>query len=98
MHHINVIQTFDLLPLNETSPIFAQVMEYSGGGDLFDVLYDCPDGLEVAEANCFFKQLMRGVTYLHTIGVAHREFEARKFIIDNNWLFENIRFWFCCML
>ncbi|KAI7873146.1 kinase-like domain-containing protein [Mucor mucedo] len=81
MHHINIIRTFDLLPLNETSPIFAQVMEYSGGGDLFDVLYDCPDGLEVAEANCFFKQLMRGVTYLHTIGVAHRDLKPENLLL-----------------
>ncbi|GAA5807474.1 hypothetical protein MFLAVUS_000835 [Mucor flavus] len=81
MDHINVIKTFDLLPMNETSPIFAQVMEYSGGGDLFDVLYDCPDGLEVAEANCFFKQLMRGVTYLHSIGVAHRDLKPENLLL-----------------
>ncbi|KAI9357528.1 kinase-like domain-containing protein [Pilaira anomala] len=83
MDHINVIKTFDLLPLNDTSPIFAQVMEYSGGGDLFDVLYDCPDGLEVAEANCFFKQLMRGVTYLHSIGVAHRDLKPENLLLTS---------------
>jgi protein-serine/threonine kinase len=81
MQHINVIKTFDLLALNQTSPIFAQVMEYSGGGDLFDVLYDCPDGLDVLEANCFFKQLMRGVTYLHTIGVAHRDLKPENLLL-----------------
>lgn len=81
MHHINVIQTFDILPLNEVSPIFCQVMEYSGGGDLFDVLYDSPDGLDVAEANCFFKQLIRGVTYLHNIGVAHRDLKPENLLL-----------------
>jgi protein-serine/threonine kinase len=79
--HINVIHTLDLLPQNETSPIFCQVMEYSGGGDLFDVLYDCPDGLETPEANCFFKQLMRGVSYLHTIGVAHRDLKPENLLL-----------------
>ncbi|KAI8642613.1 kinase-like domain-containing protein [Parasitella parasitica] len=81
MQHINVIRTFDLLPQNETSPIFCQVMEYSGGGDLFDVLYDSPDGLGVAEANCFFKQLIRGVTYLHNIGVAHRDLKPENLLL-----------------
>ncbi|GAN07567.1 Ser/Thr protein kinase [Mucor ambiguus] len=81
MHHINVIQTFDILPQNEVSPIFCQIMEYSGGGDLFDVLYDSPDGLEVAEANCFFKQLIRGVTYLHNIGVAHRDLKPENLLL-----------------
>ncbi|KAI8073491.1 kinase-like domain-containing protein [Gilbertella persicaria] len=84
MHHPNIIQTFDLLPLSETSPIFCQVMEYSGGGDLFDVLYDCPDGLEIAEANCFFKQLMHGVDYLHTIGVAHRDLKPENLLLTTN--------------
>ena len=84
MHHINVIQTFDLLPQNEVSPIFCQVMEYSGGGDLFDVLYDSPDGLDVSEANCFFKQLIRGVTYLHNIGVAHRDLKPENLLLDAN--------------
>lgn len=80
MHH-NIITTFDLLPLNEASPIFAQVMEYSGGGDLFNVLYDSPDGLDVNEANCFFKQLLRGVNYLHTIGVAHRDLKPENLLL-----------------
>jgi protein-serine/threonine kinase len=72
------------MPQNETSPIFCQIMEYSGGGDLFDVLYDCPDGLEAAEANCFFKQLMRGVNYLHTIGVAHRDLKPENLLLTAN--------------
>lgn len=83
VHHINIIKTFDLLPLNETSPIFCQIMEFPGAGDLFDVLYDCPDGLEVAEANCFFKQLMRGVDYLHTIGVAHRDLKPENLLLTS---------------
>ncbi|CEP15623.1 hypothetical protein [Parasitella parasitica] len=81
VQHINVIRTLDLLPQNEISPIFCQVMEYSGGGDLFDVLYDSPDGLDAAEANCFFKQLIRGVTYLHNIGVAHRDLKPENLLL-----------------
>jgi protein-serine/threonine kinase len=84
MHHINVIQTFDILPQNEISPIFCQVMEYSGGGDLFDVLYDSPDGLDVSEANCFFKQLIRGVAYLHNIGVAHRDLKPENLLLTSS--------------
>lgn len=56
-------------------------MEYSGGGDLFNVLYECPDGLQVQEANCFFKQLMRGVSYLHTIGIAHRDLKPENLLL-----------------
>ncbi|RCH84754.1 hypothetical protein CU097_005418 [Rhizopus azygosporus] len=81
VQHINVIQTYDLLPLNDISPIFCQVMEFSGGGDLFDILVDSPDGLEAPEANCFFKQLMRGVDYLHDIGIAHRDLKPENLLL-----------------
>lgn len=49
-------------------------MGYIDGGDLFNIIYDCSyTGLEIAEANCFFKQLIRGVDYLHSMGIAHRD-------------------------
>jgi protein-serine/threonine kinase len=83
IHHPNIIQSYDLMPLNDVSPTFCQVMEFSGGGDLFDVLYDSPDGLDPLEANCFFKQLMRGVQYLHSVGVAHRDLKPENLLLTS---------------
>lgn len=79
--HLNIVKTFDIMPMNETSAIFCEVMEFPGAGDLFNVLYDSPEGLEVAEANCFFKQLLHGVTYLHSIGVAHRDLKPENLLL-----------------
>ncbi|KAG1474703.1 hypothetical protein G6F56_000192 [Rhizopus delemar] len=84
IQHMNVIRTYDLLPLTDTSPVFCQVMEYSGGGDLFDILVESPDGLEVAETNCFFKQLMQGVDYLHDIGIAHRDLKPENLLLTTS--------------
>ncbi|KAI9247061.1 kinase-like domain-containing protein [Sporodiniella umbellata] len=84
IQHTNVIQTYDLLPLTETSPVFCQVMEYSGGGDLFDVLVESPDGLEPAEANCFIKQLIHGVAFLHDVGIAHRDLKPENLLLTTS--------------
>ncbi|KAI8136760.1 kinase-like domain-containing protein [Fennellomyces sp. T-0311] len=85
LHHPNVIETLDLLPLNETSPVYCQVMEYCDGGDLFNVIYDfASSGLQVGEANCFFKQLLRGVSYMHSQGIAHRDLKPENLLLTSS--------------
>ncbi|KAI9258079.1 kinase-like domain-containing protein [Phascolomyces articulosus] len=84
LHHPNVIETLDLLPLTETSPVYCQVMEYCDGGDLFNLIYDfASSGLQVQEANCFFKQLMRGVHYMHGMGIAHRDLKPENLLLTS---------------
>ena len=46
-------------------------MEYMPGGDLYSKIskqeFTGPD-----EINCYFKQLINGIDYMHSVGVAHR--------------------------
>ncbi|KAI9023729.1 kinase-like domain-containing protein [Phycomyces nitens] len=83
LHQRNVIETLDLVPLNETSLVYCQVMEYCGGGDLFNLIYDTSNGLETAEAYCFFKQLVRGIQYMHHMGIAHRDIKPENLILTS---------------
>jgi protein-serine/threonine kinase len=48
------------------------VMEYCAGGDLFCRI-NGGSLTSQAEYDCYFVQLVHGVQYLHSMGVAHRD-------------------------
>ncbi|KAI1768516.1 HAL protein kinase [Hypoxylon sp. FL1150] len=78
LQHVNVVRIMDLFQ-SDLSP-FYQVMEYCTGGDLFSLIHMSPE-LAAEEADCFFKQLMRGVKYLHEIGVAHCDLKPENLLL-----------------
>ncbi|KAK8221167.1 serine/threonine-protein kinase hal4 [Phyllosticta capitalensis] len=81
MHHPNIINTLDLI--RDEKGEFCEVMEYCAGGDLYTLILAAGQ-LEVVEADCFFKQLMRGVDYLHTMGVAHRDLKPENLLLTQH--------------
>jgi protein-serine/threonine kinase len=78
MSHPNVINTLDLI--QDDKGFFCEVMEYCSGGDLYTLVLAAGQ-LEVLEADCFFKQLMRGVEYMHEMGVAHRDLKPENLLL-----------------
>lgn len=46
------------------------VMEYCGGGDLLSLIEATFSQPNLDEISCFFKQLVNGVAYIHSMGVA----------------------------
>ncbi|OAD66568.1 hypothetical protein PHYBLDRAFT_98745, partial [Phycomyces blakesleeanus NRRL 1555(-)] len=83
LHHPHVVQVFDLLPLNDKSLLYCQVMEYCDGSDLFHQISQIPSGLVAEEANCYFRQLISGVAYLHTMGVTHRDIKPENLLFTS---------------
>ncbi|KAJ3008207.1 UNVERIFIED_CONTAM: serine/threonine-protein kinase HAL4/sat4 [Siphonaria sp. JEL0065] len=77
--HENVVRTVDLI--QDDRKKWCVVMEYSEGGDLFSKiqsgLLTDPDLVD-----CFFKQLVKGVEYLHGQGVAHRDLKPENLLLD----------------
>ncbi|KAL9587751.1 MAG: hypothetical protein Q9212_000043 [Teloschistes hypoglaucus] len=76
--HPNVIHTLDLLP--DAKGDYCEVMEFCAGGDLYTLVL-AAGHLEVKEADCYFKQLMCGVEYLHEMGVAHRDLKPENLLL-----------------
>tara|TARA_R110002003_G_scaffold48_5_gene3952 strand:+ start:28424 stop:29947 length:1524 start_codon:yes stop_codon:yes gene_type:complete len=81
MQHPNVITTLDLL--QDEKGTYCEVMEYCSGGDLYTLVLAAGQ-LEVIEADCFFKQLMRGVEYMHEMGVAHRDLKPENLLLTTH--------------
>lgn len=78
LRHPNVIHTLDLL--KDAKGDYCEVMEFCAGGDLYTLVLSSGK-LEVQEADCFFKQIMRGVEYLHEMGVAHRDLKPENLLL-----------------
>ncbi len=78
LRHPNVIHTLDLL--KDAKGDYCEVMEYCAGGDLYTLVL-AAGKLEVQEADCLFKQMMRGVEYMHEMGVAHRDLKPENLLL-----------------
>lgn len=80
MRHPNIIHTLDLLQSGKAR--YAGVMEYCAGGDLYSLIVVC-GRLETGESDCFFKQIVRAVAYMHEMGVAHRDIKPENILLTS---------------
>ena len=81
LRHPNIIHTLDLL--QDAKGDYCEVMEYCAGGDLYTLVL-AAGTLTVPEADCYFKQLMRGVEYMHEMGVAHRDLKPENLLLTTH--------------
>lgn len=81
LRHPNVIHTLDLL--KDSKGDYCEVMEFCSGGDLYTLVL-AAGKLEVQEADCYFKQMMRGVEYMHEMGVAHRDMKPENLLLTTH--------------
>ncbi|WWC91317.1 uncharacterized protein L201_006260 [Kwoniella dendrophila CBS 6074] len=78
LHHINVVETVDLV--QDESHHWCEVMEYCPGGDLYAAIKK--GGMSSGEVECTFKQILQGIQYLHSMGVAHRDIKPENLLLD----------------
>ena len=87
-NHVNVIFVFNII---EDKDNYYIVMEYCKSGELFDYIVE-RQHLEEDEASIFFYQLINGVEYIHSLGVAHRDLKPENLLLTGNKVLKIIDF------
>jgi protein-serine/threonine kinase len=76
--HPNVVETVDLVLDDQQR--YCTVMEYCPGGDLDSAIK--AQFMDLPSKECCFKQMINGVAYLHSMGVAHRDIKPENLLLD----------------
>ncbi|KAI9675541.1 MAG: hypothetical protein M1829_003345 [Trizodia sp. TS-e1964] len=78
LHHPNIVETISLCTHNGR---WNHVMEYCAVGELFTLAKK--DYFTFTDRTCLFKQLLRGVAYLHSHGIAHRDLKLENLLMTS---------------
>lgn len=86
LHHGNIIETLDIL---QEKGRWFEVMEYAPF-DLFAIVMTGRMSRE--EVRCCFLQILNGVTYLHSVGLAHRDLKLDNVVVSDKGIMKIIDF------
>ena len=78
LHHPNIVESVRLCTHNGR---WNHVMEYCPHGELFSLVQRRYMG--ESDRLCLFKQLLRGVAYLHGHGIAHRDLKLENLLMSH---------------
>ena len=88
MDHQNVIKIFKIY---EEEDNFSIIMEYCEGGELFNYIVK-KQRLSEDETCFFFYQIINGIEYIHSKGIAHRDLKPENLLIGKNKILKIIDF------
>ena len=86
LHHGNIIETMDIIQENDR---WFEVMEYAP----FDLFATVMTGkMSREEVACCFLQIVNGVNYLHSMGLAHRDLKLDNVVVNEHGIMKLIDF------
>lgn len=80
LDHPGIVKLLDLL---EDESAYYLVLEYCGGGELFDFIIS-RTRVEEPLAKRFFKQIVLAVGYCHSMNVVHRDLKPENLLLTDN--------------
>ncbi|KAG7662952.1 HRK1 [[Candida] subhashii] len=86
LKHPNIIKTIDIIHENNR---YFEIMEYAPI-DFFAVVMS--GEMSRGEVNCCLKQILEGVNYLHSLGLAHRDLKLDNCVITTDGILKIIDF------
>ena len=88
LNHINIVLVYCII---DTKEDFFIIMEYCKLGELFDYIVKYKR-LEEDESCNFFYQLINGVEYIHSQGIAHRDLKPENLLLTEKKILKIIDF------
>ena len=88
MHNPFVIKVYKIY---EDKNNFLIIMEYCEGGELFNYIVK-KKRLSEDESSYFFFQLINGIEYIHSKGIAHRDLKPENLLLSKNKILKIIDF------
>ena len=88
LNHINIVLVYCII---DTKEDFYIIMEYCKLGELFDYIVKYKR-LEEDESCNFFYQLINGVEYIHSQGIAHRDLKPENLLLTEKKILKIIDF------
>jgi serine/threonine protein kinase len=86
LHHGNIIETLDIV---QEKGKWYEVMEYAPF-DLFAIVMT--GKMSRDEVTCSFLQILSGVTYLHSMGLSHRDLKLDNVVVSEHGIMKIIDF------
>lgn len=80
LKHPNIVRLLDVI---DTAKYIGIVLEFAGGGELFDYIL-ANRYLKEKDASRLFAQLISGVDYLHQKHIVHRDLKLENLLLDKH--------------
>ncbi len=81
LNHQNIVKVYHLVKTHKTTFIF---MDYSKNDSIEEMMSKNKKQFDEYQTKLLFKDMVNGINYIHSKGIAHRGLSPRSFVFDSN--------------